>query len=194
MRARSDKAGDVGSVLVSLGSNIQPAPNLLSAVARLTSVVTVVAASRVFATVPVAARPMAQFLNAAVEIETDLSPEVLKLEILRDIESALGRVRSHDRNAPRTIDLDISLFGNLVLRDEDLGLEIPDPEILTRPHVAIPLADLAPERVHPISGRSLAEIAGVFAGQEGVCLAPDPEALVAWLRANPSDVAHRRES
>jgi 2-amino-4-hydroxy-6-hydroxymethyldihydropteridine diphosphokinase len=182
------------SVLISLGSNIEPAPHLLAAVARLTSVVTVVAASRIFATVPVAVKPMAQFLNAAVEIETDLLPKVFKLQILRDIESALGRVRSHDRNAPRTIDLDISLFGDLVLHDEDLGLEIPDPEILTRPHVAIPLADLAPDRVHPISGQSLAEIAGGFAAPEGVCLAPAPEALVDWLRDNPADAAHRPES
>jgi 2-amino-4-hydroxy-6-hydroxymethyldihydropteridine diphosphokinase len=179
------------SVLISLGSNIEPAPNLLAAVARLTSVVTVVAASRIFATVPVAVKPMAPFLNAAVEIETDRSPEVLKLQILRDIESALGRIRSPDRDAPRTIDLDISLFGDLVLRDEDLGLEIPDPEILTRPHVAIPLADLAPDRVHPISGQALAEIAGGFAAQEGVCLAPAPDALAQWLRANSADVAHR---
>ena len=99
------------------------------------------------------------FLNAAIEVRCDLTPRELKYEVLRSVERELGRVRTANRNAPRTIDLDISLVGQQVFEDRVAGMEIPDPEILTQAHVAIPLADLAPERLHPITGERLREIA-----------------------------------
>jgi 7,8-dihydro-6-hydroxymethylpterin-pyrophosphokinase len=68
-------------------------------------------------------------------------------------------VRSADRNAPRTVDVDISIFGCRVVEDPEAELVIPDPEILTRAHVAVPLADLAPDLPHPVTGERLADIA-----------------------------------
>ena len=72
-------------------------------------------------------------------------------------EDELGRLRTEDKNAPRTIDLDISLFGDQVLALGDR--HIPDPDILGFAHVARPLADLAPEVRHPETGQTLAQIA-----------------------------------
>jgi 7,8-dihydro-6-hydroxymethylpterin-pyrophosphokinase len=80
----------------------------------------------------------------------------------------LGRIRTSDPNAPRTIDLDIALAGELVLADRKSGIDIPDPEILTRAHVALPLADLAPDAVHPVTGETLSEIAEGFRAEAGI--------------------------
>ena len=153
--------GRARSVLVSLGSNIEPERNLLRAIEELDHRVELVAASRVFETEPVGRRRVPTFLNAAVELKTSLGPRSLKFRVLRWVEAALGRVRTDDRNAPRVIDLDIALFGDRVLSDSEAGIEIPDPEILRYPHVVVPLADLAPDRCHPASGEALREIAGV---------------------------------
>lgn len=147
------------SVLVSLGSNVRPEENLVAAVHQLAAVLPVYAASAVFRTRPVAERSMPDFLNAAVEIRTATSPGELKYGLFRELEWRLGRRRTEDRNAPRPVDLDIALHGDGVLDSEALGLTIPDPEILTRAHVALPLADLAPERRHPVTGETLSAIA-----------------------------------
>lgn len=142
-----------------MGSNIEPARNLVAAMSLLAVRVSIVATSQVFETVPVGIGTQAAFLNAAIEIRCDLEPGTLKHQVLRPLEEELGRVRSDDRNAPRTIDLDISYFGQRVVRDTDSGLEIPDPETLSQAHVAIPLADLAPGFIHPVAGVTLERIA-----------------------------------
>jgi len=153
------------TVLLSLGSNIEPDHHLLQAVWNLSQRVEVVAVSQVFETAPVGGvGPL--FLNTALEIRCVLDPQQLKFEVLRPVEKELGRERSADRNAPRSIDVDISLFGQQVVEDQEVGLQIPDPEILTRAHVAVPLADLAPNWVHPVTGRRLVEIAARFAGED----------------------------
>lgn len=165
------------SVLLSLGSNIDPAANMVRAYDELCLELEVVAASRLFASVGVGDRPMPEFLNAAIEVRTDLDPFPLKFDLLREIEARLGRRRTADRNAPRTIDLDIALFGDLVIDEPDSGLVVPDPEIPTRAHVAIPLADLSPNRRHPTDGRTLRAIAEELGDRTTVRLAEDPEAL-----------------
>lgn len=147
------------SVLVSCGSNVDSERNLEAAVELLARVCEIGSVSRVFATRGVGATPMPEFRNAALELKTDLSPGRLKYSVLRDVEARLGRRRTRDASAPRTIDLDISLFGDQAFESEPLGLWIPDPEIETHLHVAVPLADIAPERRHPVSGDSLGEIA-----------------------------------
>jgi 2-amino-4-hydroxy-6-hydroxymethyldihydropteridine diphosphokinase len=127
----------------------------------------VVAVSPVYETVPVGLREQANFLNAAVLVETDLDAARFKGEVLAGIEVALGRVRSADKNAPRTIDADIALFNDEVF---ELGRRhIPDPDLLKFPHVAVPLADIAPELPHPETGERLAVIAArlVAASEEG---------------------------
>jgi dihydroneopterin aldolase/2-amino-4-hydroxy-6-hydroxymethyldihydropteridine diphosphokinase len=144
-------------VLISLGANIDPERNLVEAVRRLAERCHLLAVSPVYETRPVGRTDQPNFLNAAALIETDLDAAQLKHQVLRPIESELGRVRTADRNAPRTIDLDISLFGDQILDVEER--HIPDPEILRFAHIARPLADLAPEFRHPETGQTLLQIA-----------------------------------
>lgn len=155
-------------MFVALGSNIEPLVNLPAAVEQLANALDVRRASRVFETDPVGSEKQPRFLNAALLVRTDLTPEALKHGVLRPVEARLARVRTADPNAPRTIDLDIALYGELVVDDPVRGLEIPDPEIGLRAHLALPLADLAPDFVHPVSGRTLASLAGRFRDQPGV--------------------------
>lgn len=162
-------------MLISMGSNIEPERNLVAAVTLLAAKSDLRRVSRVFATRPVGDKPMPAFLNAAVELRTRSGPRELKRAVLGQIESRLGRVRGSDRNAPRTIDLDITVFGDLLLEDSDLTL--PDPEILTRAHVAVPLADVAPEMRHPVDGRRLGEIGAALSDGDAVHPAPDADAL-----------------
>lgn len=170
------------SVLLSMGSNIDPVSNILSALELLAARVDVVAASRVFETDPVTERPTPKFLNAALEIRTDRDPVDLKYEVLRPVEAMLGRERTSDRNAPRTIDLDIALFGSRVIEDAARGIEIPDSGILLYSHIALPLTDLAPEREHPVVGRTLGNIASMLGGEEGVRPAAGSHDLIVRLR------------
>ena len=149
-------------VLIALGSNIDPERNLAQAVSILSRQpgIKLEAASRIYESAAVGAsgRQLA-YLNAAVLVETVLDPHALK-KTLRGIESALGRVRSEDRYAPRPIDLDIASYGQQVL-DLD-GSPIHDPDILRYPHIAAPLADVAPDWIYPEHGedrRTLRQIA-----------------------------------
>jgi 2-amino-4-hydroxy-6-hydroxymethyldihydropteridine diphosphokinase len=157
-------------VFIALGSNIEPESNLPEAVRLLAERFRVRAVSRVYRTAPLGLTAQADFLNAAVLVETDLPPLALKYDVLRPIEASLGRVRGADKNAPRTIDLDIALYGDLILDDPAHRITIPDPEITTRAYLALPLADLAPDFVHPLAGRRLSEIAARFADHPGVTL------------------------
>ena len=144
-------------VFIALGSNIDSESNMREAVRRLSSRCRLVAVSPVYETAPVGKTDQPNFLNAAALIETDLAAGKLKTEVLQAIERELGRVRTEDKNAPRTIDLDISLFNEEVF---DLGQRhIPDPEILKYPHIAVPLSDLAPNQRHPETGQTLIQIA-----------------------------------
>lgn len=151
--------------LLSLGSNIEPRRHLPEAVRRLAATpgVRVCAVSSVWRS-PAVGSDGPDFLNAALLLETELPPARLKSEVLRPLEAALGRVRGADRNAPRTIDLDISLYDALV--DPELGL--PDPEIAERAHLALPLAELAPDARLPGRGRRLAELAAALADTPGI--------------------------
>ncbi len=92
--------------------------------------------------------PAAQgkYLNGVIEIETDLSPQDLLARLL-EIEKSLGRERSL-KNAPRTMDLDLLFYGDKIM--EEPGLRIPHPRLHERTFVLKPLADLAPDFVHPL--------------------------------------------
>jgi len=146
---------------LSLGSNIQPEENLPKAVEKLAESSKLVAVSPVWETLPLGTTDdQPDFLNAATLVETDESPESFKDEFLRRIEDDLGRVRTEDKFAPRPIDIDIMLFNDQVL-DVD-NRHIPDPEVLERPFVAIPLAEIAPDYRHPKTGQTLRDIAQGF--------------------------------
>jgi 2-amino-4-hydroxy-6-hydroxymethyldihydropteridine diphosphokinase len=126
---------------LSLGSNIEAEANLRAALELLAAQTRLVAVSSVWETRPVGLAEQPNFLNAAAIVETDLTVEQLKREVLTVIEQRLGRVSQANKNAPRPIDLDITLFNREIM---ELGSRhIPDPEIIERPFVAIPLADIA---------------------------------------------------
>jgi len=109
--------------------------------------------SPVYETDPVGP-PQPLYLNLVAELETELAPRALLSEMLR-IEKALGRER-RERFGPRTIDLDLLLYGDLVLKEEDL--EVPHPRLHQRAFVLVPLLDLLPEGRHPLLGQAFREL------------------------------------
>lgn len=146
-------------VYICLGSNIDAETNLPAAVRRLGRYGVVSAASTVYETLPVGFAAQANFLNAAVLLETDLSLEAVLSETVPEIERALRRVRDPaNPNGPRTIDLDVALFNDAAARTD--RHEVPDPDIAKYPFVAIPLAELDPGYALPTTGETLAAIAG----------------------------------
>ena len=152
----------MNNVYLILGSNIDKEANLPEAVRLLREMTAVLQVSAVYETAPVGLVQQPVFWNTAVLIHTPLSPGEIKVDILSSIERRLQRVRQSDKNAPRTIDLDIVLF-NDVVQDYDPGdgrfRPIPDPDLLQYPHIAVPIAELAPNLPHPVTGEPLQTIA-----------------------------------
>jgi GTP cyclohydrolase I len=145
--------------VVAVGSNIEKERNLAEAIRLLRrhDGIEVERVSRLFESPSVGGPDEApDFFNAAVLVCTDLSCPDLRVE-LRAIEESLGRVRTDDRDAPRTIDLDVVYFGDTVEEFENWSL--PDPLATTAAHVAIPVADIVPDWVNPASGKSAGQIA-----------------------------------
>ncbi len=130
-------------IFVSVGSNIEPGENVRKAVHLLSRRARIVGISTVYLTEPECRPDQPPYYNCMAEIETSLPPAELKHTVLRQIEDELGRKRGRDKYAPRTIDLDLTVYGDLLLKTEDLT--IPDPEIMRRPFLAVPLSELAPE-------------------------------------------------
>jgi 2-amino-4-hydroxy-6-hydroxymethyldihydropteridine diphosphokinase len=160
MVSDTQKTKGANLAYLSLGSNIEPERNLPTAVARLAQFGQVRAVSTVWETLPVGFSDQPNFLNAAVLLETGLSAGALREEAIAGIETALGRVRTENKNAPRTIDIDVMLFNRDIIHLN--RRHIPDPEVLERPFVAIPLAEIAPDYVHPETGQTLEVIAKQF--------------------------------
>ncbi len=153
-------------VLIALGSNQNQEQSLPAAIRRLRTErhLSVLAVSSIYRTALInsagAVADGPSFYNAAVMVATDWSPAVLRT-FLRQIESALGRIRSEDKFAPRPIDLDIEFYGQDTL--DVAGSHIPNPDIMRYAHVAIPLAEIAPNWIHPETGLSLSQIASQLA-------------------------------
>jgi 2-amino-4-hydroxy-6-hydroxymethyldihydropteridine diphosphokinase len=142
---------------VGVGSNLGDRWGRLAAAARALRAeprVAVVAASRVWDTAPVGP-PQPRFLNAALELETELDARPL-LDVLQRVEAASGRVRSGVRWAPRSLDLDLLLLEDRVIRTQELV--VPHPGLVSRRFVLAPLAELCPGRVVPGTGRTVAEL------------------------------------
>ncbi len=145
---------------ISLGTNIAPERNLRAALALLRSGTTVLATSPVYRTPPQGDTQQPAFLNMAVKAHTLRSPLEFKRLVIDRIERKLKRRRDpHNVNAPRTIDLDIALWNDEIIEYGSKPWRIPDAEICRYAHVAVPLADLAPEYTHPQTGETLRKIA-----------------------------------
>ena len=147
-----------------LGSNVDRDKNYLEALRRLAALGQVRRVSSVYETAPIGSC-CEYFYNGAARLATPMTARELK-RALRRIEAELGRVRRADRNAPRTIDLDLALFNQE--RRDDPYLPLPDPLILERPFMAQALAELNPGYMLPGDGRTLAQIAASLrSGGEG---------------------------
>ncbi len=142
---------------IGIGSNIRPAENVRAAIQALARQTSLAGISMVYLTDALGRPEQQPYYNCVVEIETDARPAEVKYRILRDIEHSLGRSRTADKYAARTIDLDLIVYGDLALDAE--GFRLPDPEILERPFLAVPLAELAPDLVLAGYGLRVADIA-----------------------------------
>jgi 2-amino-4-hydroxy-6-hydroxymethyldihydropteridine diphosphokinase len=134
------------TVFIGMGANLAsnagpPDVTMAAAADRLASLGQVLCRSSLYSTEPVGYAAQPRFVNAVVAIETDLEPRPLLDGLLR-IEQEFGRDRSAGiQNGPRTLDLDILLFGDRVIREP--GLEIPHPRIKQREFVMVPLREIA---------------------------------------------------
>jgi dihydroneopterin aldolase/2-amino-4-hydroxy-6-hydroxymethyldihydropteridine diphosphokinase len=132
---------------IGIGSNIEPAKNVRRAIHRLAGEARLIGVSTVYCTDALGRSEQPPYFNCVAAIDTEVPPAAVKHDMLHAIEHDLGRVRAADKYAPRTIDLDLIVYGNLVIDAE--GVKIPDPEILERPFLAVPLLELAPNLVLP---------------------------------------------
>lgn len=131
-------------VYVSLGSNINPEENLPRAIRMLGKCVSILQVSNVWETQAFGSSGP-NFLNAVILIRTDSESDSLKKYIFRNVELKLGRIRTKDKNAPRTIDVDILIYDDQLL----------DTEICERAHLAVPLSELLPDYTCPTCQKNL---------------------------------------
>jgi 2-amino-4-hydroxy-6-hydroxymethyldihydropteridine diphosphokinase len=142
-------------VYLSLGSNLgDRQANLHHALSRLATLGKIQALSSLYETQPVEFAAQPWFLNCAVALETEKMPQQLLSAVLQ-IEQEMGRRREH-RKGPRTIDIDILLFGSSVV--DTKTLTIPHPALHERRFVLEPLAEIAPEQRHPVFKRTIREL------------------------------------
>ncbi|MGE5660576.1 MAG: 2-amino-4-hydroxy-6-hydroxymethyldihydropteridine diphosphokinase [Actinomycetota bacterium] len=144
---------------IALGSNLGNSLATLKAALETldnTPGITLKSQSNWYLTAPVGP-PQPDYINACAVLNVQLTPQQL-LEILLTIETQLGRIR-REKWGPRTLDLDLLLFDRLIL--ETPRLTLPHPRMLERAFVLVPLAEIAPDWVHPVAQRAIAQLAQV---------------------------------
>ena len=133
---------------LAVGANIDPGRNILAALTMVQARIQVLASSQFYRTLPLGRPEQPDYRNGVWKIESDLSPEELKKQVLGPAEAASGRIRTEDKYAARTLDLDILLYQGQV-----------DPDIRTRIFLAQPLFELDSELVLPDTGEALKSLA-----------------------------------
>ncbi|KPC53276.1 2-amino-4-hydroxy-6-hydroxymethyldihydropteridine diphosphokinase [Amantichitinum ursilacus] len=149
---------------IALGANMDdPAGQLTAALQMLAMIpgIRMLHCSRFYASAPVGYADQPDFVNAVAEISTTLSPKQL-LEALLAVEAARGRTRSF-RNAPRTLDLDVLLYGDAIINEP--GLNVPHPRMHERAFVLVPLLEIAPDLDIPVLGPAQAFLGKVASQQ-----------------------------
>ncbi len=142
-------------ILLGLGSNLQePELYLVRGLQQVAKEVKVEALSSLYRSQPVGYATQPDFLNVVCFAQSDRAPEDI-LQQVQKIERSLGRIRTF-RNAPRTVDIDLLAYGDLVLDTPELIL--PHPRLHQRAFVLAPLAEIAPEWRHPVFGKTAAEL------------------------------------
>ncbi|MBI5056134.1 MAG: 2-amino-4-hydroxy-6-hydroxymethyldihydropteridine diphosphokinase [Nitrospirae bacterium] len=147
---------------IGIGSNLGNRENNCGKAIRLLEAnnIKVTKRSSLLETEPWGVEDQPKFINMAVEIETDLGPDEL-LSVLKKIEVEIGR-RPAKRWGPRVIDLDILLYDDLIMKTPEL--EIPHPHISEREFVLKPLAEIAPEKLHPVLKKRIKELLSTLSG------------------------------
>jgi 2-amino-4-hydroxy-6-hydroxymethyldihydropteridine diphosphokinase len=159
------------AIYLALGTNLgDRLANLAEARANLLPQVKLVRSSPIYETKPWGYSDQPDFLNQVLQVETDLEPEVL-LAYLKRLEAQLGRQPTL-RNGPRLIDIDILFYGDMVYQSPTLT--IPHPQLTERAFVLIPLADLAPDLIHPVSGQTIRNLQSAV-GRKGISLFPETQ-------------------
>lgn len=157
---------NVVEAYIGVGSNIEPESNIADALTRLSKHVDIIGISFFYKTAPLLRENQSDYLNGVWQISTSISPEDLKFGILRRIEKELHRNRESDKYAPRTIDLDLLLYDDMVIQEDNLT--IPDPDICKRSFIAFPLSELNPDLVMPDTNKPLIDILGALSKENMV--------------------------
>jgi len=144
-------------VFLGIGSNLGDRQNnLVQACVKIEELVGhVLAYSSTYETEPWGFQSRDKFLNTVVKIETDLTPSEVLEQTLK-IESFLGRIRGEERYSSRLIDIDILLFDDMIIDEENL--KIPHALMQNRRFVLVPLCEIAAEVIHPVLGKRLDEL------------------------------------
>ena len=142
-------------VFLGIGTNLGDRErNLQDALAILSQKMVILKESSIYQTAPWGYLDQPAFLNQVIEAQTDLSPLNL-LGFLKDTEKALGR-QANFRYGPRLIDLDILFYGNRIIQTS--RLQVPHPRLAERTFVLVPLAEIAPDFVHPQNRQTVTQL------------------------------------